>query len=222
MQLLEIPTEILQPICRLLVAKNTGLGRALYITSTVCLKYNGDPDDLRIRDQLECTFYNANPQVLRVCRRLHHVGTPIIYAEHRFACLHSERFMRSFAVQIGECNLQMIARLHLREPKTCRLQNDEASCRLVGFLVDRMPGLNVFELSKRWHTDLVSQSHLEFQSRDTMQRATMQSIAQQLLRRHQQLTHVSWAETRTRLHPEDEDDDPVWTIVTATLSSIRP
>ena len=117
MKFLDLPTEILQPICRLLVAKNSGVRCPVYVNSTICLKYTADTGKLQLCDRLERAFYNAELQVLRVCRRLLEISAPIIYGEHRFACLQPESFMTSFAGQIGESNLQTITRLHLREPK---------------------------------------------------------------------------------------------------------
>ena len=191
MKFLDLPTEILKLICYLLVVKNTGTHRCVYINTTVCLKYTSDPDERHICDRLERTFYNGNMQLLQVCRQLYDMSVPIIYGEHRFACHQPASFMESFAGQISESNLRIIAKLYLREPEDCRRPGDEESRKLVRFLVHRIPGLKSFELSKRWHTDLDGLSPFECQFRDNVQRATMQWIVQELLQRHQQLRHAS-------------------------------
>ena len=221
MKLLDLPTEILQTICRPLVTKNSGRGRSLDITSTVCLSYTLDHDKQQVRDRPDHPHYNAEMQVLRVCRRLYDIGWPLVYGEHRFSCLQPVSFKQDFAEQIGELNLKMIARLRLRIPKESSLPADEHSTKLVRFLVERMPGLKALELSKRWRADLDGSNESANRPRNTEERVTILWITQQILRGLQQLQHTSWAWAETQPY-SNGNEDAVWTKVTITLTSISP
>ena len=222
MDLTELPTEILELICRLLVAKNRGRGRVVDITSTVSLKYTADPEEGPAQDQLERAFYNAELQVLRVCRRLYSISVEIVYGEHRFSCLQPASFTNYFSRQIGESMLAKISNLHLRVPRECRSPTDEASNQFVGFLTCKMPGLKILELSRRWYLDPDDTDEGVGQSMDGEERAILLWIGHQVTRKHRLLEQASWKETITRCYPEDGEDGPCWIKATMTLSSRSP
>lgn len=216
--LLDLPIEVLEPICRLLVAKNSGPRRCIDLTSDVCLKYKANYDECHIFEHQQPTYYNAELQVLRVCRRLHDIGVNIVYGEHRFTCLQTDSFMRFFAPQIRQTNLAKIAFLHLHVPREWRISMPES---FIEFLVSQMPELNILELSKRWCFFAGPGNGESGPDMHDRKRALMLWLGQQLLQKHPGLKHVSWTETITRVYPDDDYDDPIWVRVTVTLSS-RP
>jgi hypothetical protein len=222
MHLLELPTEVLCHICRLLVAKNSGDRPTTDITSTVILKYIPSCNENQSCKRLVKPAYSANTQVLRVCRRLHDISVHIIYGrlgDNRFSCLQPELFILTFGSEIGESNLSKIAQLHLRIPGFCRTAGDDASTELVDFLVSRMRGLRILELSKRWMEGTQDCFQTQEGVEGSKERTALLWLSRTLLRQHRPLNCFTWTKTSTTSpYPDDEEDGPVWTIVLVTLS----
>ena len=212
LKLEEFPTEILQLICHRLMSNGLGSDRCSEMWSTICVKYTEDRDKDRIQGRLEWACYQKKPQLLQVCRRLRDIGRPMMFRAYRWSCLQTRYFMDNFASHFGESNLRSMARVHLRLPQECRLPGDEASVKLIAFLVDRMPGLESLELSKRWYKDPES-------TKDEEERGTIKTIAARLVLKHSQLNHMSWTETTAPPYPNDDETDPTWLKVTTTLRS---
>ena len=208
----EVPTEILELICHRVMSNGLGSDRCSEMWSTICVKYTEDRDKDRIHGRLEWACFQNKPQILQVCRRLRDVGWPMMFRAYRWSCLQAEHFMDNFASHFGESNLRLMSRVHLRLPQECRLPGDESSVKLTSFLVHRMPGLETLELSKRWYKDSES-------TKDEEERETIKAIAARLVLGHCQLKHMSWTETTAQPYPNDDETDPIWVKVTATLRS---
>lgn len=219
MNVLDLPGEILEMVCRQLFIKNLHSRPCIEAASTIGLRYRPDRDEHTFFDRIDRSYYRADVQVLSVCRRLRDIGAHILYGEHRFSCAQPGSFVRYFAEQIGQINLHRIAYLHLEVSRECTGPPRISSQELVNFLVDQMHGLKRLELSKRWCVEINSICETDGASRDDRERANMAWFRDAILRRHCRLVSASWAERATRYYPNIEEDDFVWTRLTLTLTT---